>query len=65
MIILRMYWRIRSLVKTLLYRVLFGGRFVFPFDSTFRRNFGVYLGKVPGLRLDTMFSLIVDALSTV
>ena len=45
MIILRMYWRIRSLVKTLLYRVLFGGRFVFPFDSTFRRNFGVYLGK--------------------
>lgn len=45
MIILRMYWRIRSLVKTLLYRVLFGGRFAFPFDSTFRRNFGVYLGK--------------------
>lgn len=45
MIILRMYWRIRSLVKIMLYRVLFGGRFVFPFDSTFRRNFGVYLGK--------------------
>lgn len=45
MIVLRMYWRIRSLVKVLLYRILFGGRFVFPFDSTFRRNFGVYLGK--------------------
>ena len=23
----------------------FGGRFVFPFDSTFRHNFGIYLGK--------------------
>ena len=45
MIILKIYWRIRSLVKTLLYRILFGGRFVFPFDSTFRHNFGIYLGK--------------------
>lgn len=45
MIVLRMYWRIRSLVKVLLYRILLGGGFVFQFDSTFRRNFGVYLGK--------------------
>lgn len=45
MIILKIYWRIRSLIKTLLYRILFGGRFEFPFDSTFRRNFGIYLGK--------------------
>lgn len=45
MIVLRIYWRIYSLIKVLLYRILFGGKFVFPLDSTFRRNFGVYLGK--------------------
>lgn len=45
MIVLRTYWRIRALIKVLLYKVLFGGRFSFPFDSTFRKNFGLYLGK--------------------
>lgn len=45
MIILRIYWRIRALIKVLLYKILFGSRFTFPFNSTFRKNFGLYLGK--------------------
>lgn len=45
MIILKIIWRIRSLIKVAIYKLMFGKRFSFPFDSTFRTGFGLYLGK--------------------
>lgn len=51
MIILKVYWRVRSLIKLFLFKCIFGRRFSFPMDSTFRKNFGVYLGKDASIRV--------------
>lgn len=51
MIILRIYWRVCSLFKLLLFKLLFGSRFHFPVDSSFRKNFGLYVGKNAQIRV--------------
>lgn len=45
MTILKIYWRIKAIFKTLGFKILFGKRFSIGKNSTFRKNFGVFLGK--------------------
>ena len=45
MTVLKIYWRLKSLIKVFLFKLLFGKRFIFPTDSTFRKNFGLYLER--------------------
>ena len=45
MTILKIYWRIKSIIKIILFKLLFGKRFSMGKNSHFRKNFGLYLEK--------------------
>ena len=44
MLSLRIYWRICSLIKQILFKLLLGKRISFGKNTTFRKGFGLYLG---------------------
>lgn len=51
MVILKIYWRIKAMIKTLLFKLMFGKRFSIGKNTTFRKNFGIYLEKGASIKI--------------
>ena len=45
MILLKIYWRTKAAIKKLCFKIMFGKRFSVGKNTTFRKNFGLYLEK--------------------
>lgn len=45
MTLLKIYWRLKAVFKKLCFKIMFGKRFSIGKNTTFRKNFGLYLEK--------------------
>lgn len=44
MFLQKVYWHVMALVKIVFYRIIFGGKLVLPFSTTFRERFNLTIG---------------------
>ncbi|SCY35700.1 acyltransferase [Ruminococcus sp. YE282] len=53
MILLKIYWRTKAAIKKLCFKIMFGKRFSVGKNTTFRKNFGLYLEKGASIKIGT------------
>lgn len=51
MILLKIYWRTKAAIKKLCFKIMFGKRFSVGKNTTFRKNFGLYLEKGASIKI--------------
>lgn len=51
MLLLKIYWRFKAEIKKLCFKIIFGKRFSFGKNTTFRPNFGLYLEKGASIKV--------------
>ena len=51
MILLKIYWRTKAAIKKFCFKVMFGKRFSVGKNTTFRKNFGIYLEKGASIKI--------------
>lgn len=64
MTLLKIYWRLKAVFKKLCFKIMFGKRFSIGKNTTFRKNFGLYLERVRQSKSVTIAFSIVAVLST-
>lgn len=51
MTLLKIYWRLKAVFKKLCFKIMFGKRFSIGKNTTFRKNFGLYLEKGASIKI--------------
>lgn len=55
MIVLKLYYHLLCLVKTLFYKLIYSKSFIMPLNSTYRAGFHIVIGQLGGKNRGTLF----------
>ena len=61
MIVLKLYYHLICLVKTLFYKLIYNKSFTMPFSSTYRTGFHVVIEETGGVKIGDIVSLTTIA----